>query len=156
MNNKIYDIDHNKLIIWLTPNRLRNTRLLAFFQVICYSIIVLYQNFVRYKTAKEYQLLISPQVCYLQRLLNDRYDYAQRRIIVADADDKAPLVIFTPAELKPVYLGSQFIYTNGEAGSIKDDFVVKVPGAINFENAEMISLIKTYRLAGMKPKIQII
>ncbi len=156
MNSKIYDIDHSKLIIWLIPNRLRNARLIVFFQVMCYSIIVLYQSFRRYKAAKEYQLLISPQVCYIQRLLNDRYDYAQRRIIVTDADDKPPLIVYTRAELKPVYLGSKFIYTAGEAGSIKDDFVVKVPGVINFETAEMISLVKTYRLAGMKPKIQTI
>jgi hypothetical protein len=154
VNNRIYDIDYSKLVNWLIPTKLRNARQLNFLQVLTYPVTTLYQQFLRYRTAKVYQLTITPQVCYLVKLLNDRYDFALRRITIVDPEDKSPLYVFKTEEAKPVYLGSSFIFTDGEAGAIKDDFIVKVPAAISFEDAEMLSLLKSYRLAAMKTKIQ--
>lgn len=93
-------------------------------------------------------------MCYLEMMLNDRYDFVQRRIRIEDSLEKPPLYLFQNAENKPVFLATQYLFTDGEAGAIKDDFVVKVPMDINFENAEMLSLLKNYKLASMKPKIQ--
>lgn len=156
MSKKIYDIDFNKMVVWLTADHLKKDRRIAFFQALIKPIITTYLEFKRVRTAKIYQLTITPQVCYLQRLLNDRYDYVQRRIEIIDAADKPPLYTFTVAENKPVFLGSKYIYTGGEAGAIKDDFIIKVPQSIVFEQAEMLALIKSYRLAAMIPKIQLV
>jgi len=93
-------------------------------------------------------------------LLNDKYDFILRRIRIVDTLDHSPTYIFQEAELKPVYLFLEsenmpiYIYTEGEAGSILDDFVIKVPGTIQFSDNEMLQLVKGYRLAAMKPKIQ--
>lgn len=156
MNSNIYDITYQKLRAWLIPALVRKPRLVALLQVLSFPIESIYQAFNRYRLAKRYQLKITPQVCYLEMMLNDRYDFVLRRITIVDAIDRPALSIFRVDELKPVFLGSEFIYTSGEAGQIKDDYIVLVPSVLNFENPEMISLLKTYQLAGMKPKIQLV
>jgi hypothetical protein len=160
MNVKIYDIDYDKLRQWLLPARVRKVRILAFLKVMISGVEFLYQNFLRFRTAKLYQLMITPQVCYLERMLNDRFDFVLRRIVIVDAQDKPPFYIFQDAEVKPKYIRNtaeavpRWIYTEGESGVLRDDFVILVPTALVFEEAEMRSLVKVYKLAGIKFKIQ--
>jgi len=103
---------------------------------------------------------VTPQVCFLEKLLNDRYDYTNRGIYIIDGKDFAPLYIYRRDELKPVYISKRaenkpkYIYTRGESGVIKDDFIVMVPMPVVFDMAEMASLIRVYKLAGTKFKIQ--
>jgi hypothetical protein len=160
INQSIYTIDYSKLVQWLLPSRLRTTARLAWLMCCVYPVQVIYQQFLTFKAAKDYQLLITPQVCFLQKMLNDRYDTNLRRIIITDGSDKPPTYIFTELELKPVFIRQEseaapvFIYTDGEAGTLTDDFVVEVPASIVFEQAEMISLLKSYKLAGTKFSIK--
>lgn len=160
VNENIYDIDHQKLDTWLTPPPMRRSIFLTWITRMVGPFVVIYQALLLYRTAKIYELLITPQVCYLKRLLNDRYDFAQRRIYITDGSDKPPTYIYQNAELKPLNIynesedHSHYIYTNGESGDHKDDFIIWVPIDISFENAEMTSLVKRFKLAGTKFKIQ--
>lgn len=162
MNAKVYNIDYNKLTAWLVPAYIRKSRLLAFLKVVVAGVSFLYQDFLRFRKARLYDLMITPQVCYLQMLLNDRYDFVQRRITITDGIDKPPFYIYRSDELKPKYIRRhsealpRFIYTAGESGMLQDDFVIKVPVGIAFEQAEMRSLVKGYKLAGTRFKIQIV
>jgi hypothetical protein len=119
-----------------------------------------YKQFRMYRIGKAYQLLITPQVCYLEKLLNDRFDFTQRRIYIEDGKDKAPKYIFIKPELKPKYLYKNseakpmYTYTNGETGVIKDDFIVFVPVSLVFDANEMGGLLRQYKLAGTKFTIQ--
>lgn len=138
---------------------MRKPKTVAWLLALTKPVVTLYQVFLRYRKQKLYELMISPQVCYLERLLNDKYDFIERRIRIGDTNDKPPLYIYQEAELKPVYLSEnkpRYIYTDGEAGDVKDDFVIKVPRAIGINNNEMLQLVKGYRLAGMQPKIQLV
>ena len=160
MNSKIYDIVYSKLRTWVVPDKLRKPRLLAMLQVLTYPVEQLYQSFNRYRAAKNYQLYITPQVCYLERLLNDRYDQVSRRIRIVDSIDKPPTYFYRRDESKPVYVQlrstaqPKYLFTRPETGLIPNDFVITVPASISFEDAEMISLVKGFRLAGKKIKIQ--
>ena len=160
MNVKIYDIDYAKLIGWLTPQELRKDKLRRLLNIMVAPVVVLYQLFLLYRTAKLYQLKITPQKCYLELLLNNRYDFTLRRIYIDDGVDKPPFYIYQAAELKPKFIRQRGenlpkrIYTGGESGSLTDDFIVFVPLGLVFEQPEMTSLIKVYKLAGTKFKIQ--
>lgn len=160
MRDNIYDINYNKLTGWVTPDPLRKTKLLRLLGLLISPIVSLYQTFLLYRSAKLYTLKITPQKCYLELLLNDRYDFTLRRIYIDDSSDKPPLYIYQHAELKPKFIyrrsenNPRYIYTTGESGDIKNDFIVFVPLDISFELAEMISLLKVYKLAGTKFKIQ--
>lgn len=150
----IYDIDFSRVVRWNLRRKKRKPRILALLNAGAKPVILLYQDFLKYRKAKLYQLMITPQKCWLERLLNDRYDFTLRRIYIDDGADHPPVYIYQDAELKPLYLGSATIYTSGESGALKDDFIVFAPMDLVFEEAEMISLVKVYKLAGTKFKIQ--
>lgn len=162
MNAKVYNIDYDKLTAWLVPAYIRKSRLLAYLRIVIAGVSFLYMDFLRYRKAKLYDLMITPQVCYLEMLLNDRYDFIQRRIRIVDSLDKPPFYIYRTDEAKPKYIrrtdeaAPRYIYTAGESGMLTDDFVVRVPAGIVFEEAEMRSLVKSYKLAGTRFKIQIV
>lgn len=128
--------------------------------VMVYPVVQLYNLFLLYRTAVIYDLMITPQVCYLEALLNDRYDYTDRRIYIDDVIEQAPLYIYADAETHPIdlYTDSEALpvdlYTEGEGGDYADDFVIMVPAALVFSRIEMTSLVMLKRLPGMKFKIQ--
>jgi len=156
----LYQVLYNKLAVWLTPKNLRKTTLLILLKATLYPIILLHDAFTRYRDAKLYQLMITPQVCYLERLLNDRYDYSSRRIRIDDPISHDPWFIYLQEELKPkaLYLEQEnkpvFLFTEGEAGKAKDDFIIYVPLDIAFDENEMRSLVDNYKLFGKHYKIQ--
>jgi hypothetical protein len=160
MNSSIYDIDHDALATELVPKVIRNEKMVAWVKCLVYPVSLMYQVFLRFRTAKNYELGITPQVCYLEKLLNDRWDAADRTIEIVDGQDKPPTYFYKRAESKPVYFRKRsedvpvVLYTRGESGAIQDDFVILVPYAIIFNEAEMRSLVKVYKLAGTKFKIQ--
>ena len=159
MNSKIYNIIYSKLVQWLTPAMLRRPFLLAWINICVSPVSYVYNNLLRFRTLKLYQLSITPQVCYLQKLLNDQYDYINRGIRIIDALDADPLYIFRTLENKPVGLYTRgenrpvALFSSGEASDLKDDFIVIVPFSVNFNNNEMSSLIKAYKLGSKQFKI---
>ena len=160
MNLNIFNIDHSKVRSWETPPALRKVNITSLFKCLTSPMAVLYLAFKNYLKAKVYELTITPQVCYLERLLNDRFDYTLRRIRIVDAVDHPPKYFYKRAEDKPVYFYKRseaqpvFIYTRGETTYLSDDFIILVPATISFSDNEMLTLVKVFRLASMKPKIQ--
>lgn len=162
MNNAIYNIIYSKLTTWLTPKVLRKNKLMAFVAVAIKPVQYVYQDLLNFRAQKLYDLSITPQVCYLQKLLNDRYDYVQRRITIVDAIDQEPVYFFCRSENKPVFMRKRiendplYLYTRGETGALRNDFVVLVPAGIVFPMEEMRSLVQLNKLAGKKFAIQIV
>ena len=158
--NKIYDIDFSRLVQMLVPPVVRRLVTVSWLLALIRPVVTIYQGFIRYRKQKLYELTITPQVCYLERLLNDKYDFILRRIRIDDTLDKHPIYLFQEDELKPVFIYQQsenkpvYLFTDGEAGDLLDDFVIFVPSSIKFSDNEMLQLVKSYRLAAMKPKIQ--
>jgi hypothetical protein len=108
MNKKVYYIDFDKLVNWLVPAYIRKQIITNWLIVLVGPVVTVYQNFIRFRNQKLYDLSITPQVCFLQKLLNDRYDFTLRRIIIVDGIDKPPTYIFLDAELKPLYFKESF------------------------------------------------
>lgn len=146
----------------MIPKQLRKTKYVIMVQAALYPLLFLMDNFFRYRAAKEYQLLITTQVCYLTRLLNDRFDFTDRRITIGDAEKKEPIFLYQQEEEKPVYFSTEdenspvYLYTKNEAGEFSDDFVVNVPSAVVFDEDEMASLLNSYILFGTHYKIVVV
>lgn len=161
VNQKIYVIDFDKLVKWLTPNRIVVSRIDAWLKVLAAPVVFLYQEFLRFRKVRLYELSITPQVASLERLLNDRWDPLLRRIYIDDAIIYAPLYLYRDAESHEISLYTVpenqpvTVYTDGETlGSTADDFIIMVPIDVVFNTTEMRSLVNVYKLAGMKFKIQ--
>lgn len=161
MNNKLYNIDYTKAVQWLVPNWLRQTIMVNWLRALITPLVWLYQAFLRYRDAKNYELMITPQVCYLERMVNNRFDYTLRRIYISDGVWYDPLFVFQDAEDKPVYMVTDaeadpvYVYSESEAGQFADDFVVMVPNDIAFNMDELKALLNSYKLAGTRYTIKL-
>ncbi len=158
--SKPFDVDFPKLVRVLLPPRLRNVKHVAWLQALTNPVNYLYQQFRRNRDTNLYRLSITPQVVYMEKLLNDRYDIAGRRISIKDAVVSTAQNIYQEQELKPVYIYLEeeikpvHLFTDAEIGSGSADFFVLVPADLNYNENEMTALIDNYKLAGKRYKIQ--
>lgn len=152
-NRNIYIIDLEKLAHWIVPVRWRLPRMMVWVKAMAITWIDLFNRFVSYRAWVKYNLLVTPQVCYLKKALNDRYDFIQRRIIIDDGDEQSPVYLFRRAENKQVYIFKRsegkpvYLISRRETAQFGVDFLVKVPSDISFDMAEMVTYLSGYKLA---------
>jgi hypothetical protein len=162
MNVKRYIIDYSKYVVQRIPVQIRFPEVIALLMVLALPIIFVYNGLIAFRNQLIYKLTITPQVVYLEKLLNDRYDDAQRRIYITDGNEYDPLYLYMKAELKPLTLYTKgevlkpkkFLFLRGESGEFPYDFIVYVPADAVFDETEMTALVNGYKLAGMFFKIQ--
>lgn len=162
VNLKRFNIDYVKLVLQRLPHELRVDEVIAFVNILAGPFVSLYNRLIAFKDSVVYKLTITPQVCFLEKMLNDRYDNVERRIYIEDGISTDPLFLYTRAEEQPIWLYTKaenqpiYLRTKGELGIFNFDFVVYVPSAIGaFNEPEMTALVEAYKLAGKKFKIQI-
>lgn len=150
---KFFYVDFMRLLDIITPTFLRSQMLLkAILRACFHSIETLYNAFSMYRHKTLYLLDVSPQVCDITKLLNDRFDNVDRRIYLSDGAFFSETYLYQPDEAKDLYLytGSEneslFFYTGKEVGTDGADFVVCVPRALVFNVPEMEALIDNYKL----------
>lgn len=162
--NKIYSVNWQRLCRWMVPSILRKPVFLAVLYAIAAPVQAVHSAFTGFRKIKLYELSINPQVVYLEKMLNDKYDSGLKRIYIADAVWFAPLYIYQEAELKGIdlFLDSEnqpvTLRTESETNvnGFGNDFIVYVPSSVIFNVDEMKSLIDKYKLAGRRYSIQII
>lgn len=134
--------------------------MIAWMNIVVSPVMYLYQQFKLFRKNKLYELSITSQVCRLEALLNDRYDFTNRGIFIDEGLERPPLYLYQDAETHPVHLYQDseispvLLYTDGEGGLYSDDFIVMVPVSVSFNQIEMRALINRYKLPGMRYSIQ--
>lgn len=157
---RIFLVDYNRLVNMLLPMELRTSVHVIWLRVMLSPVVFLYMLFGRNRQANLYALSITPQVCYLEKMLNDRFDFGDRRIYIDDPVRNDAFYLYQEAESKPVdfYMEIEALplitYTDGEAGLVMEDFIVYVPEGLVFNMEEMKALLDMYKLAGKKYKIE--
>jgi hypothetical protein len=157
-----YDIDFEKMLDDNTPQKLKKEAdFLAWMAVLFYPLAKMYNDFLRFCDATIYDLLFTGQVCSLERMLNDKYDFTNRRIYIEDAVIQSPIYLYQDVENKEVDLYTDAeniavsIFTDGETnGQTSNHFIVFVPVSIAFDATEMRTVIMQKRLVGKRFKIQ--
>lgn len=157
-----FDIDFSKLIKWMTPNRWKRKEWFAWIESLLTPVTYIYNKFKGNRKDNLYYLNHSPQVVYLQAVLNDRFDPINRQIVIDEGIyydspyiyktvESHPLYVFTTAEAQPVY-----IFLTEDTFLLTVDFQVLVPNYLSFDEFEMRSLIDKYRLVSKKNYIIVI
>ncbi|WPC13622.1 hypothetical protein LEQ04_08415 [Riemerella anatipestifer] len=103
-----------------------------------------------------YNLQHNGQVCYLRKVLNDRFDVSQRRILIVDGNRYRRPYIYTDGEQKSKYLGIMYLRDDADYADTGVDFIVLVPAGLSYNNYEMQALVDFYKLASKRYKIQVI
>jgi len=162
-NVKRYIINYTKLVEQRIPEDFRKDKAIAFFKVFVSPFVLIYNSLLSFRTLLLYKLSITPQVVYLEKMLNDRYDDTERRIYITDGKEYTPLFLYQKSELKPTFLFLKsetgflktLLYLKNETGQFTFDFVVHVPSVVSFNSNELVALVNNYKLASKTFKIQI-
>ncbi len=100
-----YHINFRELVRMLLPVRLRKTVMQRWLLALTHPVSELYYKFIQNQQNNIYTLSHNSQVVYLQAVLNDIFDFADRRIYIADDFSADPLYVYLPAESHPLWLG---------------------------------------------------
>lgn len=170
-NEKIYKIDFGKLVIWLTPVILRKERMIAWLHALITPIIYLYDKFLGFREDTNYWLHINGQVCYLEKMLNDKYDRDSRRIYIDKGKNYEPVFIYQEPEADAplfTFLEAEenetppYLYVDNETTSSNCDFIIMVPvelrpddvNKLNKKELELNTLVSMYALPDKVHSIQ--
>lgn len=160
INVNRYIINYTKLVTERIPQELRFDEVIALTLVFVSPVVLLYNLFTNFRNFVLYKIKITPQVCYLQKMLNDSYDISLRRIYLLDGVSQQAAYVYLESENKPTYIYTEtesqplYIYLDGELLASGFDFVVFVPKTVSFQVNEMTARINDYKLAGKYFKIQ--
>ncbi|GHV13664.1 hypothetical protein FACS1894169_01150 [Bacteroidia bacterium] len=158
MNKSYFNIGFSHWVLLALPEALRYPVILIFVRSLVYPLSVIHRSVTNY--VNQLNTSVNSQVCYMEKILNDAYDYYERRIVIRDApisyndfflfdelSDMAVLVSDTEAVLW---------VDDDKLGSTVPDFEVVFPSGYAFtENEERAirKMINDNKLASKKYKI---
>ena len=125
--NKIYIVDYRKLTTLLIPTFLRKIKNIVWLDTLVTPIKNLYIDFLNYRKKVNYKLSHNSQVCYLQKVLNDAFDTDLKRIYIENGIFLQALYVYASQEELPVYIDTQYIYSDADLIGGQEDFIVLVP-----------------------------
>jgi hypothetical protein len=161
---KIFTLNISDLIQKLLPTFLRKEVITGFLETLLKPFSWLKGIFDSFRRRNLYELGITSQVVYLEKLLNDRYDSEFSRIKITDGYlFNNQTFIFLNVENRPVYTfltgefsgltpeDKTFIYNDDEYGVRDFDFIVKIPQSLSNSRiiAEMRIPVQQFCLPGM-------
>lgn len=155
----VYIINFTLLNQWQLPTFLRKNKQTAWVDVFTLP----YKNYHEAKQAWRgeirYKLHHNGQVIYLEKVLNEYYNIngydhqdhqGTKQIYIGNGERVFPTYIYTTPEQQPVDLYTTaenyplHIYTDAEINDGYADFIVWVPVALTYIEAEMRALINYY------------
>lgn len=152
MNRQIYKIGYNRLGVLLLPVKMRQKGILALLGALMRPLSILHRNFTLF--ADSVITPVNSQVCRLEAMLNDKYDYYGRQIRVVDVPfeenafflhDNIPQFV---ADNDPI-----FWYDRNVIGSSVIDFEIVFPSGYDYSEDEIRQikqLINNHKLASKK------
>jgi hypothetical protein len=149
-----YRIDYKRLVLLLLPTTLRRSRLTALLNAAVAPLSRLYVRFMGFRDDTRYRVEHNAQVCHLQAVLNDAFDYVDRRVYITDAQQQEiGQFLWREAEDRPILLGVFLLNRERFMGADAIDFIVRLPADLQLtpDNQNMLhSLLRYYKLAGKR------
>jgi hypothetical protein len=143
----------------LIPVRLRKSIQLGWLMVQLRPMVAINSLFASQRGIDLYVLKHNGQICYLQAVLNDAFDNADRRIYIDGPDYLEPLHIYIDAEDKDEYLPTdgevgdlpflepEWLYAELEIGIATVNFFnVHVPADLTYDHIRLAALINKFKL----------
>ncbi len=120
---------------WLLIS-LRKPGLMAFVKSVLRPMELLHLDFLNFRADCLYKVQHTSQVCYLEAMLNDKFDPLHRRIRIVNTEFKDPIFFYEPLENKDVFFyepeDNQDLYFREQSEIVGDgvDFSVCIPPAL--------------------------
>lgn len=147
--NNIFQINWFRLVKMLVFPAVQKPVLLAFINALLAPIRTKYNNFIQFKTDTDYRVQHNGQVCYLQKMLNDKFDNSLRRIRVQNVPAKPRLSFYQPEDDKSVFFYEDeplvHFYTPNSYYN-EFDFEVLIPTSLSHYNDQIATEINYYKI----------
>lgn len=144
-----YKLDFRRLSVQLIPTFLRSPRMVAWVNALVSPLEQVQDEFNANRRDNLTRLNHNSQVCYLRKILNDSFDSQSRRIQVLPANNLKQTYIYTRPEYKVKYL-KVFARERSEYGDGGVDFIIQIPGELNFYRESIAATADYYRLAAKR------
>lgn len=155
-----FDVNWDKLVIYLLPTFLRRPFLLGYVRALVAPLESLYYKWYNWRIDNIYKLEHTGQICYLRGSLNDKFDPVERRIYIGNGLLYDTQYIFTEAEEQDVWLETEesadtiWLRTEAETADTGLDFIVYVPEEIyNSQLDGLKAHIDFYKAGGKRYSI---
>ncbi len=160
---RIFEINYNRLIVLLLPSFLQKQVWVAFLKALTAPVVTQYNNFLHQRTDNIYKVNITGQVCYLRKMLNDKFDAIERRIYITEGQTNDWVFVYkkelfnstdnkNPIWLKPASIGVTLLSKRDQLDVLGIDFKVMIPAVIqsSIDENQMKSLLNYYKLASKR------
>lgn len=160
IDKNIYNIDWAKLRQFLLPSFLRKLVQLAWQKAVLKPLEWLHDKKQDWRESMRYKMNHNGQVIYLEKMLNEHFNIvgydkddhqATKQIFIGLGEQLPDNFIFTLPELQPVtiYTAAEnqppyYLYTFAEYAVFYADFVIWIPVALPYEEAEVKALVDYY------------
>lgn len=105
-------VNWSRVIQAQLPQWMRRPKHISWLMALIAPVRALSGEFFQYRTRTLYDLSITPQTIYLERMLNDKYDNTERRIWIETIDDNTQLYLYNREELRPpMYIYNRWVAT---------------------------------------------
>ncbi len=134
----MYNVNLTTIIDWLLPSFLKGPTIVAFLRAAVLPLQNLHFSLDAFRTQKHYELSITSQVIWLEKMLNKLYDPINEDIYIVDVGASNQVNIYFDSEVKrpPIlFFASEtateetVIYFNSESVN-EFNFTVMVPAAL--------------------------
>lgn len=154
-----YDVNFKRMALLMLPTFWRRPLIAAIAYATTTPLNYIYTVFTTFRQSTDYRLRHNGQVCYLQAMLNDRFDLALRRITVTDDPSAAePVVLWQRSEGRSLMLPMRdsglavMVNRRGFSGVNAIDFWVNIPvvllGTVDIDR--LTALVNVYKLASKR------
>ncbi len=158
MHKNIFELDYDRLLIFLLPTFLRKSKMICWLKSALSPVKVIYSEFQKNRNDNLYKLAHNSQVCYLRKALKDAFDLSLRRIYITDGNRCIRQYIYTNPEQKPVYFGTLSLRSATDYADTGVDFRVILPKGFNLSSEvyyRLKALTDFYKLASKRYLIEI-
>ncbi|MGB1307545.1 MAG: hypothetical protein ACPG6B_01445 [Oceanihabitans sp.] len=142
MIDRVYILDHLKLVKLSLPTFFRETRTVAFVFSLFAPLIAQYERFINHKDDAIYRVSHNGSITLLQKVLNDKFDFTERRIYIKNVQLHDALRFYYQAAQKEVRFSTPAVSGFKDTVSFNAeqvDFTVHVPIEYQSNNASELA-----------------
>lgn len=121
----------------------------------------IHTQFLQFRNDTTYWLYFNGQIIYMEHVLNDQFDPANRGIYIENLADIQYDYLYNAIEQRtPIYLDNVSenkppdYFVNQSEYDAHTTFIVWVPSTVTFDANKMKAIVNKYRIAGKTYQIQ--
>ncbi len=152
----MWDFSLYKVIQILMPFRRRTPRFVAWVKVFISDLVMIHNSLLQLRQRSIKEARMTPQICYLEKLLNSRYGRTDIRIV--EGYQLGPWVFLAepPSGDIDFFMVDPDYFVYSDEDSVTVDFVVQVPRVLSDFCNVIAAYVQKYKLAGKVFIIQLI